>query len=36
MALIVGLQPFLIVMSIDGDIQLQMFLSGIKDTAEKF
>jgi len=35
-ALIVWLQRFLNVMSIDGDIQLQMFLSGVKDTAEKF
>jgi len=35
-ALIVGLQPFRIFMSIDGDISTQMFLCGVKDTAEKF
>jgi len=35
-ALIVGFQPFLIFMNIDGDIQPQRFLSDAKDTAEKF
>jgi len=34
--LIVGFKPFLIFMSIDGDIQHQMFFSGVKDTAKKF